>query len=273
MRENFSRFIGQKDDGDERVEQIRVESITPNPHQPRTVFDDERLDELCHTIEVHGIIQPIIVRAILNNRYELVAGERRWRAAMRLGLPTVPAIIKDYTDDDTASIALIENLQREDLTPIEEALAYQKLIEVNNLTQENLAKRLGKKQSTIGNKLRLLNLPEFVQSSLAERKITERHGRALLPLRDQALQGRVLQEILEKNLNVQQTEQRVAQLLNKEKSGQRAKPRIFAFSRDARIAINTIRESLAMIEKTGLNVETIESDCEDYYEFKIRIPK
>ncbi len=273
MRDKFSQFIGQKEDNEEKVEQIRIESIVPNPYQPRTVFDDERLDELCQTIKIHGIIQPIIVRGIMNNRYELVAGERRWRAAMKLGLPTVPAIVKEYTDADIASVALIENLQREGLTPIEEALAYQKLIEVNNLTQQSLAQKLGKKQSTIGNKIRLLNLPESVQIALSEKRITERHGRALLSLREQALQEKVLQEILAKDLNVQQTEQRVDQLLNRERPGQQIKPRISAFSRDSRIAINTIRESLAMVERTGLRVEAVESDYDDYYEFKIRIPK
>ncbi len=273
MKESFSKFVGQQSDGEDRIEQIRIESIIPNPYQPRAVFDDERLDELCQTIEIHGIIQPIIVRAVLNNRYELVAGERRWRAAMRLGLPTIPAIIKDYSDADTASVALIENLQREGLTPIEEAFAYQRLIEVNNLTQASLAQRLGKRQSTIGNKLRLLNLPESVQSALSEKKITERHGRALLPLRDKDLQEKLLQEVIEKNLNVQQTEQKVHRLLNKEGAGKSHKPRVSAFSRDSRLAINTIRESLAMVERTGLNVESIESDHEGYYEFKIRIPK
>lgn len=273
MREKFSNFIGQKDDDNERIEQIRIESITPNPHQPRTVFDDERLEELCQTIEIHGIIQPIMVRMILNDRYELVAGERRWRAAMKLGLQTVPAIIKDYSDADSASIALIENLQREGLTPIEEAIAYQQLIEVNNLTQEKLAKRLGKKQSTIGNKLRLLKLPEPVQVAISEKSITERHGRALLSLRDETLQVKVFGEINEKNLNVQQTEQRINRLLNKEKLEQKPQPRVSAFSRDSRIAINTIKESLKMVENTGLNVETTESDYENFYEFIIRIPK
>lgn len=276
MKESFSRFVDKKNDGndgEEKIDQIRIESIVPNPYQPRAVFDDERLDELCQTIEVHGIIQPIIVRAVLNDRYELVAGERRWRAAMRLGLPTVPAIIKDYSDADTASVALIENLQREGLTPIEEAHAYQRLIEVNNLTQAGLAQRLGKRQSTIGNKLRLLNLPESVQTALSEKKITERHGRALLPLRDQGLQEKFLQEIIEKNLNVQQTEHGVDRLLNKENPGQSRKPRVSAFSRDSRLAINTIRESLAMVKKTGLSVESTESEHEGYYEFTIRIPK
>lgn len=273
MKDTFSRFVGERPNEKEQIVQVPIESISPNPFQPRTVFSDERLLELTQTIRIHGVIQPIIVRKTLNDRYEIVAGERRWRAAMKAGLTTVPAIVKDYNDTEIASVALIENLQREGLTPIEEALAYQKLIEVNHLTQDSLAQRLGKTQSTIGNKLRLLNLPEEIQSALAEKRITERHGRALLSLREPALQGKVLQEVLEKDLNVQQTEQRVDQLLNREKPGQKGKPIISAFSRDSRIAINTIRESLAMISNTGLNLETVETDYDDYYEFMIRIPK
>lgn len=273
MRDTFARFIGDKDTDREQVVQVPIENISPNPYQPRTVFSDERLIELSQTIRIHGVIQPIIVRKVLNDRYELVAGERRWRAAMRAGLTTVPAIVKDYNDAEIASVALIENLQREGLTPIEEAMAYQKLIEVNRLTQESLAQRLGKTQSTIGNKLRLLNLPAEVQSALADKQITERHGRALLSLREPTLQVRVMQEILDKGFNVQQTEQRVDQLLNREKPGMKGRPIVSAFSRDSRIAINTIRESIAMVNQTGLSLETVETDHDDYYEFKIRIPK
>lgn len=276
VKDSFSRIFGLTDKTDnEEIRQIPVDEIVPNPYQPRTVFDDEKIDELCQTIRTHGLIQPIVVR-LRNNRYELIAGERRWRATKKLGMERIPAIIKDFNDTQTASIALIENLQREGLTAIEEAIAYQKLIDLHNLTQESLAQRLGKGQSTIANKLRLLHLPQEIQDALLTRKVTERHARALIPLKDADLQRKVLQEILEREWNVKQTETRVKQLLEaaeQPKPEKEAKPRWKAFSRDARIAINTVRQSIDMVLQTGLPVETNEEDHEEYYQFTIRIPK
>jgi ParB family transcriptional regulator, chromosome partitioning protein len=276
VKDSFSRIFGLTDKTDnEEIRQIPVDEIVPNPYQPRTVFDDEKIDELCQTIRTHGLIQPIVVR-LRNNRYELIAGERRWRATKKLGMERIPAIIKDFNDTQTASIALIENLQREGLTAIEEAIAYQKLIDLHNLTQESLAQRLGKGQSTIANKLRLLHLPQEIQDALLTRKVTERHARALIPLKDADLQIKVLQEILEREWNVKQTETRVKQLLEaaeQPKPEKEAKPKWKAFSRDTRIAINTVRQSIDMVLQTGLPVETNEEDHEEYYQFTIRIPK
>jgi ParB family chromosome partitioning protein len=276
VKDSFSRIFGLTDKTDnEEIRQIPVDEIVPNPYQPRTVFDDEKIDELCQTIRTHGLIQPIVVR-LRNNRYELIAGERRWRATKKLGMERIPAIIKDFNDTQTASIALIENLQREGLTAIEEAIAYQKLIDLHNLTQESLAQRLGKGQSTIANKLRLLHLPQEIQDALLTRKVTERHARALIPLKNADLQRKVLQEILEREWNVKQTETRVKQLLEaaeQPKQEKEAKPKWKAFSRDARIAINTVRQSIDMVLQTGLAVETNEEDHEEYYQFTIRIPK
>lgn len=275
VKNQFSRLFGFSDKAEnEEIQQIPVDEIVPNPYQPRTIFDDEKLEELCQTIRTHGLIQPIVVR-MRNNRFELIAGERRWRATKKLGMERIPAIVKDFNDTQTASIALIENLQREGLTAIEEALAYQKLIELHNLTQESLAQRLGKGQSTIANKLRLLQLPQPIQDALMSRAITERHARALIPLKNAELQLRTLQEILERDWNVKQTENRVKQLLEStEQRGEKErKPRLKAFSRDARIAINTLRQSIDMVLKTGLALETDEQDYEDYYQFTIRIPK
>ncbi len=276
VKDQFSRIFGLSEKTEsEEIRQIPVDEIVPNPYQPRTVFDDEKIDELCQTIRTHGLIQPIVVR-LRNNRYELIAGERRLRATKKLGMERIPAIIKDFNDTQTASIALIENLQREGLTAIEEAIAYQKLIDLHNLTQESLAQRLGKGQSTIANKLRLLHLPEEIQDALMTRQVTERHARALIPLKDADLQRRVLQEILEREWNVKQTETRVKQLLEASenpKPEKEAKPRWKAFSRDARIAINTVRQSIDMVLQTGLPVETNEEDMEEYYQFTIRIPK
>ncbi|OEF99682.1 nucleoid occlusion protein [Vulcanibacillus modesticaldus] len=272
MKESFSRLLGLSDRDTDAVKQIPVDQIIPSPYQPRTIFDDEKIGELCQTIKTHGIIQPIVVR-VKDNRYELIAGERRWRAVKKLGMNTIPAIVKEYNDAQTASISLIENLQREGLTAIEEATAYQKLIELHGLTQESLAQRLGKGQSTIANKLRLLNLPPTIQEQLLKRKISERHARALLPLQNQELQEKLLAEIIEKELNVKQTENRVRQILDKLSNRNKTKPKKVAFSRDVRIAMNTIRQSIDMVLKTGMNLETDERDHEEYYEFVIKIPK
>jgi ParB-like partition proteins len=257
--------------GNEEIKSIPVQDIVPNPHQPRTVFDEERINELCQTIKTHGVIQPIVVRA-RGGKYEIIAGERRWRAVQKLGHATIPAIVRELNDSQAASAALIENLQREGLTAIEEAVAYQKLMELHNLTQESLAQRIGKGQSTIANKIRLLQLCEPVKQAMLERKITERHARALLALDREELQVKVLNEIIEKELNVKQTEARVA-LLSRSEGAKKRKSRRVSFTKDIRLAVNTIRQSLDLIAGSGLKVVTDERANDDYYEFIIRIPK
>jgi ParB family transcriptional regulator, chromosome partitioning protein len=258
----------------DEVVQIRIEDIQPNQYQPRSIFSDERIKELAQTIRTHGMIQPIVVRKMDDGqvRYELIAGERRWRAAQFLNWEHIPAIIKNMTDTETASVALIENLQREELTVIEEAVAYAQLLEMHGLTQEALAQRLGKSQSTIANKLRLLKLPEKVQQSVLTKDITERHARALIGLKEPELQEKVLQEILEKGLNVSQTEARIKQI-KEPKQKKKSKPQIKGFSKDIRIAMNTIRQSLSMVNDTGIELETEEEDHEEYYQLTIKIPK
>ncbi|ASS77050.1 nucleoid occlusion protein [Tumebacillus algifaecis] len=282
MKEQLSRIFGLGDRDEaitevagqgaahEEVHQVPIDQIVSSPYQPRTIFDDERIEELAQTIRTHGMIQPIVVRKV-GERYELIAGERRWRACTKLGMETIPAIIRELTDSQAASVALIENLQREGLTAIEEAVAYAQLLELHGLTQESLAQRLGKGQSTIANKLRLLNLPQAVQESLMARKISERHARALLALGQEELQLKVLQEIVDKELNVKQTEIRVKALLEAQVPVK--KPRKISFSRDIRLAVNTIRQSLDMIVQSGINCEKEEEDHEDYYQFVIRVPK
>ncbi|MBD1379855.1 nucleoid occlusion protein [Metabacillus arenae] len=256
----------------EQVHQIPVHEIIPNQYQPRTIFADEKIEELSQTIKTHGIIQPIVVRSMEGEAsYELIAGERRWRAVQKLGWETIPAIIKNYSDAETASVALIENLQREELSAIEEAMAYAKLLELHRLTQEALAQRLGKGQSTVANKLRLLKLPQEVQDALLQKKITERHARALIPLKLHELQVNLVEEIVAKQLNVKQTEDRVVKLLEKEKPKPAVKRR--SFSRDTRIAMNTIRQSLTMVEDTGVKINSEEEEFEDYIQFTIKIPK
>ncbi|WP_010094642.1 nucleoid occlusion protein [Ornithinibacillus scapharcae] len=279
----FNRIFGIGEKDNEVVEeetyhpdeviQLPVNQIQPNRYQPRTVFNEEKIEELAKTINTHGIIQPIVVRKIDNDKYEIIAGERRWRAVQSLGWENVSAIIRDMNDTQTASVALIENLQREELTVIEEAVAYAKLLELQGLTQEALAQRLGKNQSTIANKLRLLKLPEQVQEALLRKDITERHARALIKLKDEALQLKLLQEILEHELNVKQTEERIENLNNAKDKPKRKKPVLKGVNKDIRIAMNTIRQSLSMVSDTGIDIESDEQDLDDYYQITIKIPK
>jgi ParB family transcriptional regulator, chromosome partitioning protein len=278
MRQSFTRLFGLKEKEQEQeqevhpdqVMQIPVDEIEPSPYQPRTIFDEERIDELCQTIRMHGVIQPVVVRRT-ERCYELVAGERRLRAVKKLGLERIPAVIREMDDHQAAAASLIENLQREELTAIEEAHAYQRLMEVHQLTQEGLAQKLGKGQSTIANKLRLLQLPAEVQEALQKRMITERHARALLPLKEGFLQKQVLEEILAKGWNVKQTEERVKKLLVKETKKQQAKRK--SVTRDFRIAMNTIRQSVDLVKKTGMDVMVDEREHEHFVEVVIRLPK
>ncbi|MFS0673782.1 nucleoid occlusion protein [Ornithinibacillus sp. 179-J 7C1 HS] len=257
----------------DEVIQIPVNHIQPNRYQPRSVFNEEKIEELAKTINTHGIIQPIVVRKIDTDSYEIIAGERRWRAVQSLGWENVSAIIRDMNDTQTASVALIENLQREELTVIEEAVAYAKLLELQGLTQEALAQRLGKNQSTIANKLRLLKLPEQVQEALLQKHITERHARALIKLKEEELQLKLLQEIIEHDLNVKQTEERIENINNTKEKPKKRKPKLKGINKDIRIAMNTIRQSLNMVSDTGINIESDEQDLEDYYQITIKIPK
>jgi ParB family chromosome partitioning protein len=278
MKRPFSRIFGGKIESSSAVEvmlpvddvkEIAVEWIQPNRFQPRIVFQEEKIQELASTIAVHGMIQPIVVRQTEEERYEIIAGERRYRAAMSLGHSVVPVVIRQFTDEQTAAAALIENVQREELSPIEEAAAYKNLLDLNDTTQQSLAALVGKSQSFIANKLRLLKLPENVQQAVAEKQITERHARALLPLKKPDLQVNLLHVIVEKQLNVKQTEDRVVKLLEKEQP----KPRKKAFSRDIRIAVNTIRQSLTLVQESGIQVEQLEEESDDFYRITIQIPK
>lgn len=278
----FNRIfgLGDKEDSDkerdyhpDEVIQLPVDQIVPNRYQPRTIFNEEKIKELAQTIRTHGIIQPIVVRKAENQTYEIIAGERRWRAVKSLEWENIPAIIRDMNDTETASVALIENLQREELTVIEEAHAYAQLLELHSLTQEALAQRLGKSQSTIANKLRLLKLPQKIQEALLEKQITERHARALISLKDEEAQLKMLDEILEKNLNVKQTEERIQQLLQPTEKKKRKRVVMKGINKDIRIAMNTIRQSLSMVSDSGIKIESDEQELEDYYQFTIKIPK
>ncbi len=292
MKSPFSRFFGggkesevksevaaiEEKKATEEVVKIPIEKIIPNRFQPRTVFDDEKIEELSRTIHIHGVIQPIVVRKRgSEDEYEIIAGERRYRAMKKLQWAEVPAIVRQLSDKETASIALIENLQREELTAVEEALAYQQLLELHSLTQEALAQRLGKSQSTVANKLRLLKLPQFVQESILKREITERHARALIAVKDEQLQLQLIAAVKEYDWNVRQLEEQIQQILSpsieEEEPAKKEKPKRKAISKDVRIALNTIKQSLTMVTKSGIQLKTEEEDTEEYYQITVKIPK
>lgn len=205
LGKGLQALIPSVEDENQGVTEININRILPNPHQPRRDFDDEKLEELAASIREHGVIQPIIVREN-GDMYELVAGERRWRAAKKLGHTTIPAIIKEYTDGEVMEIALIENLQREDLNPIEEAAAYKQLMEEFGLTQDELSKKIGKSRSLIANSIRLLNLPAEIQELLEKGAITTGHARSLLSLDDKGMQMELARRIIEEGLTVRDIE-------------------------------------------------------------------
>ena len=256
-----------------QVQQIAVQQIVPNRFQPRKVFNEEKLDELARTIHIHGLIQPIILRKYEVDKYEIIAGERRFRAMQLLEWQEVPAIVQEMTDNETASVALIENLQREELTAIEEAEAYQGLMALNELTQEALAQRIGKSQSFIANKLRLLKLAEPIKQALLNREVTERHGRSLLALSAEE-QNELLTLIREKKLTVKETERLVKlKQVEKDKASDQPKKRIKRISKDFRLALNTIHKSIDLIKETGMTLEAKEEELEDVYRITIEIKK
>lgn len=248
--------------------QIDIEKIKANENQPRTIFDDEKIAELATSIKENGLIQPLIVRKY-NRNYQIIAGERRYRACKLAGLKTVPCIIKDIDDKQMDTYAIIENIQREDLTPIEEANAYKTLIDTYGMSQTELANKVGKKQSTIANKLRLLKLSDEVKDALKSKQITERHARAMLSLQPEK-QEEVLHEVIDKSLNVKQTET----LINKPpKIKKKNKGTVKAVSRNFKIAINTINQATDLILKSGVEVTSETEDNDDEYVIILRVKK
>lgn len=198
----------------EEMQEIDIDLIEPNSLQPRTNFDDRRLEELAQSIRSNGIIQPLLVRRLGPGKFQLVAGERRWRAAQRAGLQRVPAVIRDIPEDKMLELALIENIQRQELNAIEEAHAYKRLIETLNLTQEMVAQRVGRDRSYITNYLRLLRLPEDVQRFVEEEKLSMGHARALLGIDDPDLQRRLARNVMEQGLSVRETERAIKRIIS-----------------------------------------------------------
>ncbi|HHU91882.1 MAG TPA: nucleoid occlusion protein [Halanaerobiaceae bacterium] len=260
----------QGDRNRETVKKIPLDDISTNPYQPRSIFVPEEIDELALSIKNYGVIQPIIVRE-KDKGYELVAGERRYRACLALGLKEIPAIVKEIDDPELAEIALVENLQRKDLSFLEEARAYQQLIKIFGLTQRELAEKIGKSQSTIANKLRLLTLPTDVCQQLEDENISERHARALLKLADRESQLAVIEKIKKEKLSVKETERLIERMLQDKE--EEKEPRVYTVYRDLRLFINTLNNTVDEMKNAGLDVQVEQSDAEDYIEYKIILPK
>lgn len=252
----------------EEVVKVKIDDIKVNPYQPRVIFNEEEIKELANSIKNYGVIQPLLIRE-KDEKYELVAGERRLRACRNLGMETVPAVIRNIDDLEMAEIALVENLQRRDLSFMEEARAYQQLIEKFSLTQQELAQKIGKGQSTIANKLRLLTLPTDVCKRIDMEFISERHARALLKLEDKESQFSVIKKIKEKELTVKETEKLIDNILSEEQK----ESRILTVYKDLRIFINTLNNSINEMKDAGLDVQVEKSEKDDFVEFKIRLPK
>ncbi len=256
------------------LKNIPISMIKPNPYQPRKDFNKKSLEELSASIKSYGVLQPISVREIKTDSYELIAGERRLRATELAEIASIPAIVVEYRDKESAFLALIENLQRDDLNFIEEAEGYHNLIVDHGFTQQEIASKMGKSQSTIANKLRLLKLPEDIRKTLLENNLTERHGRALLKVSDDDLKREVISKVIKNDLNVNKSENLVDGILNdltttKEK---RSKQKIKSMI-NVRIYLNTIKKAFSAIKDTGIDARYKEIDKGDYVEVTVRIPK
>ncbi len=254
------------------VRTIPISSISPNPNQPRRSFDKAALQDLAISIMEHGLMQPISVRQTGPFNYELIAGERRLTACKNLGMTYIPAIIMKADNTDSAVLALVENIQRENLSFIEEAEAFCAILNEHGLTQEELADKLGKGQSTIANKIRILKLSPEVLKIIRENNLTERHARALLKLPEEKQRLRILKIITDRGLNVSKTEELVDKLLKKPdiREVQLKNVRVF---KDLRIFTNTISRAVEIMKRSGINAKAEKHENESYIEYSILIPK
>ena len=266
---NFDSVIQENDPL--KILQIPLEKIMVNPEQPRKIFSETELVELSESIREYGVLQPVLVRAAENGFYTIIAGERRFRAAGLAGLSFLPAIVKEMEDEQAALIALVENVQRENLNYIEEARAYKKLMEEFHLTQSEIAQKVGKQQSTISNKIRILSLPSEIQDILAEHNLTERHARALLRIPGDNDRKKIISKIVKNNLNVKQSEKLINEFLTGVEEQRRKKNKINYIS--YKIYVNTIRKSFAQIKEMEKDAVFSQEDKGDFLELKILIPK
>ena len=259
-----------------RIVEIPTIKIRPNKTQPRKIFDEEQLRDLARSIAENGVLQPLTVRKVSQSEYEVIAGERRLRASVIAGFAKVPCIVLRCNDRESAMLALLENLQRCDLGIFEEARGISRLIRRYGITQEQAAKKLGKSQSTIANKLRLLNLTYDEQDWIEQAGLSERHARALLRIYDVELRREALSKIIAQNLNVAQSEELIDTVLyhstepapeNAKKGSQRI------LIRDVRIFINTINKAVSTMQQAGINAVCKHRDSGDFIEYTVKIPK
>lgn len=270
FEEMFSMLRQSKIKSAGQILLIPQEKISPNPSQPRKIFSENEMEELTHSIRENGIIQPITVRKLSSGRYELVTGERRLRAARNAGLKTVPCILMNISEAKSSLYSLIENIQRSDLNCFEEALGFKNILISTGITQDELSKILGKSQSYISNKLRLLKLTEEQRVKIIESNLSERHARCLLSLENSEQIERVLSIIADKHLSVSDSERLVQQVINR--SAKKNKPTIKIF-KDVRLFINTLNHAVDTMRKAGIEADSIKSETDTYIEYVVRIPK
>ena len=258
----------------EAILELSIAEIQANPFQPRLYFDPAQLEELSSSIREYGVLQPVIVR-VVDGQYQLVSGERRFRASKLAQKETIPALVRQLSDREVAEMALIENLQREDLNYFEEAEGYARLIQEFQITQEEVAKKMGKSQPTIANKLRLLHISERVRREISVDVITERHVRSLLKLKNEEQQLDVLNRIYKNNLNVRQTDDYIETLLIAEEKNirEQKKKKMMKAIKDMKIFVNTIKGTVKTIQDAGMPAEIIENENDEYMEVVIRLPK
>ena len=263
----MSGFLG-KEKTVNKVVLIDVEQIAPNPSQPRQLFSEEKIDQLADSIKQNGLLQPLTVRKKADGGYELICGERRLRAGKKAGLEKLPCIVLETDERQSAVLALVENIQRDDLTFFEEARAIHSLIVEWGIKQEEAAERLGKAQSTVANKLRLLKLDETEQEMILESGLTERHARALLKIENPLLRRTALTAIAEKQMNVGQAERYIDEILTEP----RPEKKRLLLVKDVRLFLNTINKALDTMKRAGIPAEAIKKQENEFIEYVVRIP-
>ena len=256
------------------IKYISLDEIRPNPYQARKSFERVKLNELAESIKEYGVIQPIVVRCINNSGYELVVGERRLKAARMAGIEVIPAIVVSTNDKDSSIMALIENIHRQKLNFFEEAEGYRNIMRDYNITQEELSKKIGKSQSGIANKMRILRLPASVKNKIIDGELSERHARALLRVNDERIQLEIINKVIIQGLNVKRTEEVVDYYVNKI-----LKDELPVFEqknkigiKDIRIFTNTVRQAVEAMNKLGVDVKYLFEEKKNFYEIKINIP-
>lgn len=259
------------------LREIPLQEIRPNPSQPRMTFDDGSIAELAQSIKAVGLIQPLVVRRDPQGGYILVAGERRLRALKSIGAQKASCIVQEMMEETSAMVALIENLQREDLYYMEEAQCYETLLRTYNLTQDELAKRLGKSQSAIANKLRLLKLDEQVKEAMRDSGMTERHARAILKLKGEKEQLKAIEKIKKDQLSVKETEKLVDRTLNnlydRRENGAKPRPVIVRMVKDYRLFMNTINQAVNQLREAGFTVDLAQEDMDNGVDIGIHVTR